>query len=319
MHGTNLSPKLSIGLPVYNGERFLPQALSCLLGQTFGDFEFIICDNASTDETQQICLDHATRDRRIRYVRNERNLGANANFNRTASLSRAPYFKWVAHDDLYDPAYLAACVKILDNDPDIVLAHSATAFIDNDGREFPWEDAANAYIDPRTSVRLHPDDVDIGSNRNPASRFWQVLSRALWGSHMFGVIRRPILLRTHLLENYVSSDRAMLGELALLGRFESSPERLFKKRIHPQGSWALDQKELREFLSTSDKSYSRRTRQLRAFFAATSNKQLALTEKALCTGMVGMHCMKVLGKVLLRNDARNAKKGRILQKGKASP
>jgi glycosyltransferase involved in cell wall biosynthesis len=318
MQATNIKRKVSIGLPVYNGARLLPQALSCLLGQTFGDFELIICDNASIDETQQICLDHAARDRRIRYVRNERNLGANANFNRTVALSRAPYFKWAAHDDLYEPSYLATCVKILDARPETILAHSATAFIDDDGQEFAWEDAAGAYVDPRTSARFYPDSIDIGSRRSAALRFWQVLNRALWGSHMFGVIRRPMLLRTHLLENYVSSDRAVLGELALLGRFESSPERLFKKRIHRNGSWVLDQKELREFLSTSDQSYSRRARQLKAFFAAPANKPLAMTEKALCTGVVGVHCMKVLGKLLLRTDARNAERGRILRNGHAT-
>ena len=314
MHDAYPVPRVSIGLPVYNGARLLPQALSCLLGQTLGDFELIICDNASTDETQQICAEHAARDRRIRYVRNERNLGANANFNRTVALARAAYFKWAAHDDLYEPSYLATCAGMLDRQTDTVLAHCATAFIDDDGREFPWEDAANAYIDPRTSVRLYPDGIDIGRPQRAALRFWQVLSRALWGSHMFGVIRRPVLLRTHLLENYVSSDRAMLAELALLGRFEASPERLFKKRIHRHGSWALDQKELRAFLSTSDELYSRRARQLRAFFAAPSNKPLGTTEKALCSGMVAVHCVKVLGKVLLRTDARSAEKGRMLRK-----
>ena len=81
MQDAYLTPRVSMGLPVYNGARLLPQALSCLLGQTLGDFELIICDNASTDETQQICVEHAARDHRIRYVRNERNLGANANFN----------------------------------------------------------------------------------------------------------------------------------------------------------------------------------------------------------------------------------------------
>jgi len=70
------SPRLSIGLAVYNGERFLSQALACLLGQTFDDFEFIVCDNASTDKTREICLDHASRDARIRYFRNQRILGA---------------------------------------------------------------------------------------------------------------------------------------------------------------------------------------------------------------------------------------------------
>lgn len=305
------SPQLSLGLPVYNGERFLPQILSCLLGQTFDDFELIVCDNASSDGTRQICLDHARRDTRVRYVRNERNLGAIANFNLTLSLSQAPFFKWVAHDDLYAASYLATCMDILDKNPDVVLAHSASAFIDEDGKEFAWDGASGAYVDPWTGVCQRPDSPDLGNSSKPAERFWQILGSALWGSHMLGVVRRPILLRTRLLENYVSSDRAMLGELALLGRFQSSPERLFMKRFHQQVSWALDETELREFLSTGDKAYSRRGRQLRAFFSVPWNKPIGSAEKMLCTGMVAVHCLKVFGQVLARKDMRNAAQGRV--------
>lgn len=68
-------PLISIGLPVYNGERHIRQALDSLLAQNYGDFELIISDNASTDETQQICLEYAARDERIRYYRNERDMG----------------------------------------------------------------------------------------------------------------------------------------------------------------------------------------------------------------------------------------------------
>ena len=68
----NASPRLSIGLPVYNGERFLAQALECLLAQTFRDFELVISDNASTDRTSEICYAYVQRDPRVRYVRNPR-------------------------------------------------------------------------------------------------------------------------------------------------------------------------------------------------------------------------------------------------------
>ena len=107
---TRHAPRLSIGLPVYNGERLLPQAIECLLAQSFGDFEIVIGDNASTDRTQEICHDYVRRDPRIRYVRHEHNLGAVANFNRVFELSTAPLFKWAAHDDLHREAYLEACI-----------------------------------------------------------------------------------------------------------------------------------------------------------------------------------------------------------------
>src|ERR1700751_3293571 len=107
-------PKLSIGIPVFNGQEFLPELLDSLLAQTFGDFEILICDNASTDRTPQICSEYARRDSRVRFVRNQRNLGAVANFNRVFELSTAPLFKWAAHDDLYHQAYLDACVSLLE-------------------------------------------------------------------------------------------------------------------------------------------------------------------------------------------------------------
>jgi glycosyltransferase involved in cell wall biosynthesis len=310
------TPRLSIGLPVYNGERFLAQAISCILEQTFGDFELIVSDNASSDRTQQIGLDWAARDARVRYVRIERNLGAIANFNRTAALGRAPFFKWAAHDDLYAPSYLAKCMEILDANPDVVLAHSDSAFIGEDGETFAWDAEHGAYIDPITGVRQQPDNPDIGNAAKPADRLWQVLSDARWATHMFGVVRRPVLDQTNLLANFVSSDRALLAELALLGRFEACGERLFMKRFHRQVSWALNQRELRSFLSTTDKAYSRRARQLRAFFAAPANKPIGTAEKAVCTGMVALHCLKVFGQALTMKDARTALQGRVWrQKG----
>src|SRR5262245_51224042 len=135
----NASPRLSIGLPVYNGERFLEPALDCLLAQTFEDFEIIIGDNASTDRTPEICESYKRRDLRVRYIRNERNLGAIANFNRVFQLSTAPLFKWAAHDDLYRESYLETCIRLLDENPDAILAHSNTAFIDDNGELFPFD------------------------------------------------------------------------------------------------------------------------------------------------------------------------------------
>src|SRR5262249_6062368 len=149
-------PRLSIGLPVYNGQAFLQQAIDHLLAQTFSNFEIIISDNASSDRTSQICRQYASRDSRIRYVRNDTNLGAIANFNRTFELSRAPLFKWAAHDDLHRPTYLESCVRLLDQDAATILAHSATAFIDDGGREFPFDAETETYVDPKTAIRQRP-------------------------------------------------------------------------------------------------------------------------------------------------------------------
>lgn len=309
----NVSPKLSIGLPVYNGERFLPQALESLLAQTFGDFEIVIGDNASTDSTQAICLDYVRRDPRIRYVRHEHNLGAVANFNRVFELSTAtaPLFKWAAHDDLHRETYLESCVMLLDGHPDVVLSHSGTTFIDEYSVPFPFDRETGNYLDPITGIRQKPDSTEVSDHASPVTRFWQVLVGARWGTHSFGVIRREALRRTRLLPNFAGSDRAMLAELALLGRFKSSPERLFLKRFHPNVSWALNQRELKSFLCTDGRPYWRRARQLEAFFSAPIGKPIGASAKFICTTIVAGHCVKVAVQALAGKEARNAAHGRI--------
>jgi glycosyltransferase involved in cell wall biosynthesis len=119
----NAHPKVSIGMPVYNGENFIVESLDALFAQTFTDFELIICDNASTDRTGEICREYAARDARIRYCRNETNIGASANYNLTFELARGDYFKWAAHDDICAPTYVERCVEALDRDPGVALAY----------------------------------------------------------------------------------------------------------------------------------------------------------------------------------------------------
>lgn len=109
------TPKVSIGMPVYNGEAFLRRALDCLLEQTFSDFELIISDNASTDATPSICEGYAARDSRIVLFRQKENMGPTWNFNFVLSKARADYFMWAACDDLWDKNCLAQYVSILDN------------------------------------------------------------------------------------------------------------------------------------------------------------------------------------------------------------
>jgi Glycosyl transferase family 2 len=300
-----VSPRLSIGLPVYNGEKFLPQALECLLTQTFGDCEIVIGDNASTDRTQEICHDYVLRDPRIRYVRHEYNLGAVANFNRVFHLSAAPLFKWAAHDDLHRETYLEACIRLLDRHTDVVLAHSGTVFVDERGEPFPFDPKTGAYLDPRTGTRQEADSPEVGDSASPVARFWQVLTGACWGTQSFGVIRREALLKTRLLPNFAGSDRVMLAELALLGRFKSTPEPLFLRRLCPNGSWTLSREELKGYLSTDGATYSRRARQLEAYFSAARGKPIGTLDKLLCTIMVAAHCVKIGGRALTRKDARD--------------
>jgi len=128
-------PLVSIGMPVYNGERFIRQALDSLLAQDYENFELIISDNASTDGTQEICLEYRAQDGRIRYYRNENNLGALANFNRVLGLAQGPYFMWISHDDVWEPSYMSTLLRNLVSASDAVLAFSAFNNINEHGVE----------------------------------------------------------------------------------------------------------------------------------------------------------------------------------------
>jgi glycosyltransferase involved in cell wall biosynthesis len=304
----NPSPRLSIGLPVYNGETFLAQALDCLLAQTFPDFEIIISDNASTDRTPEICRAYARRDPRVRYFRNQRNLGAIANFNLLVELSRAPLFKWAAHDDLYRETYLERCVRLLEDQPDVVLAHSNTMLVDEHGEPFPFDPETGSYLDPKTGVPEMPDSLEIGDRASAVERFWQVLSQARWATHQYGVFRRQDLKQTCLQAAFSGGDRALLAELALLGRFRSDPERLFLKRVHPNVSWALNQEELNSYLFPSGEAHRLRTGQLKAYFSAPRGKPIRAIDKFVCTMMVAAHCVRVAARGLTNRQARWAAK-----------
>ncbi len=219
--------RVGIGVPVYNGEQFLGPALESLLAQTFDDFDLIICDNASTDGTEEIGRSFAARDPRVRYIRNDTNLGAAPNFNRTFDLSDAEYFKWAACDDLHEPDYLRQCVEVLDDDPGIVLCHAAGTYIDEHGQR----------VDGYT-----PDPIpNVGSPR-PSVRFRDLILNDHWCMEVFGLMRRDVLAQTPLTASFVGSDRPLLAELGLLGRFHILPDVLFLSREHPGRSVRTDKR-----------------------------------------------------------------------------
>lgn len=128
-------PLVSIGMPVYNGEKYIRQALDSLLAQDFKDFELIISDNASTDCTAEICQKYLVRDQRIKYHRNNINLGLWENFNKVLTLARGLYFMWAACDDIWEPSYISKLIKIIESNKSIVLASTDFDNIDENGKQ----------------------------------------------------------------------------------------------------------------------------------------------------------------------------------------
>lgn len=230
------TPRVSIGLPVYNGQEFLEETLDSLLSQTFADFELIICDNASTDATQEICETYARRDDRIRYYRNEQNLGAAKNYNKTFKLAAGEYFRWNSYDDTCAPQYLEKSVQELDREPEVIVCYSRTMLIDGKG----------------DVLEYYSDDLNLRSP-SPRERFRKLLLTPGWCNPIFGLMRSRFLAKTPLIGAYPRSDRTLLGQLALMGEFSELPEYLFSRRVHEKISTEVNvsERDLAAWFDTS--------------------------------------------------------------------
>lgn len=234
-------PVVTVGLPVFNGERYLAETLDALLGQTFGDFELLISDNASADETEAICRRYVAGDRRIRYHRQAVNVGAAPNFNGTVAEARGRYFKWAAHDDLVDPRFLAEAVRALDERPEVVWCQSRVGFVGSDGQPLAsgMRDGGlgMSYVEDRNA-----DASVTRASAEPDQRFRAVLLETVGGGNwdVFGLTRTAVLRQTRLQRSFYGADKVVVAELALRGRYHEIPERLFEVRLHDDASAAIE-------------------------------------------------------------------------------
>ncbi len=215
-----MTPRVSIGLPVYNGERYLAEALDSILAQDFGDFELIVSDNASSDGTRDICETYARRDPRITYSRLAENLGAAPNYNRVFHMSTGDFFKWAAHDDRLHPAFLGRCLDAFQEFETLPgVIYPKTEFIDEGG------------------LRIGPDVSRMYTNSDYSCvrAFQAIQGMGAVASAVFGVFHRKTLEKTRLIGNFYPSDRVLLLETALLGKvIQLEGEPLFQRRIHPE-------------------------------------------------------------------------------------
>lgn len=226
------TPCVSIGVPVYNGAQFAAKALDSLLAQTYTDFEIVICDNASTDETEAICRDYVRRDPRVRYHRNPANLGIARNYARVLELASGKYFKYAAHDDLCEPQFLERCVAILDHRPDVVLAYPKTMILDE--------------VSGLTTQYEESQDLQSPS---ASERFRQLLNNLTLCNSIFGLTRTAVMRKTAGLPKYPGADIVFMAELCLHGKFYLIPEYLFYRRFHPSASSGIkDEKQLELYL-----------------------------------------------------------------------
>lgn len=265
------NPKVSIGLPVYNGERFLAEAIESVLTQTFTDFELIISDNASTDQTEAICRSYLQKDGRVKYFRSDKNLGASWNYNHTFALSSGDYFRWHAADDVLTPELVEKSVALLDENPDVVLVFSWVVDIDSAGNELDLKKSGLGASLPTPSQRFKGL-----STVRPSFNCEEV----------FGMVRRNILAKTRLIAPYSDSDRTLLAELGMYGPFAEIAEPLFLHRIHKEGSVVVnpDRQSRTVWFDTSKagKLVFPNWRQLRELFLVISRTPIGWSERLMC-------------------------------------
>jgi glycosyltransferase involved in cell wall biosynthesis len=220
-------PRVSIGLPVRNGENYLEEALESICYQTFRDFDVLISDNASDDRTEEIARRYVALDSRIRYHRHPVNIGASKNYNYVFHHTQGAFFHWAAHDDVLRPSFLEECVAAFDREPgDTVLVYAQTLLIDAAGRPLRSYRKVSRKGGRQASERLNEM---IGPGDHSASLLHMCFP-------IFGLIRRSALERTSLIANMPRSDDLLLVQLALLGPFVEIDDEVFLRREHEGGS-----------------------------------------------------------------------------------
>lgn len=224
------SPRLTVGVPVYNGERFLPAALDSLLSQTVGDMVILVGDNASTDSTADIIGEYAARDSRVRHFRHHQNLGAAKNYSVLCEMAETEYFRWLAADDCSEPRFHEICLAALVEHPDAVLAYPRIMMIDAEGS--------------------HLEEYEEGmhlTHDSPSERLFALLRNLKLVNALYGVSRTKVLKRTRLLGAFRGSDITFLAELCLYGKIIEVPEPLMLRRMHKESFTSMTREEQLEF------------------------------------------------------------------------
>jgi glycosyltransferase involved in cell wall biosynthesis len=200
-------------MPAYNGGRYLARALDSLLNQDYPNWELVISDDRSTDETESVGRDYARRFEHIRYIRQESNLGEMANFNYALDQARGPYFMWAADHDLWDKTFISRCVSGLEANPAAVLAYPQCLLIDEN-------DAVVEEMD---------DQIDV-CQASALARYKHLIWRLAICNMIYGVARRDAMVATGGYLDVLGPDRLVLARLAMQGQIVRVGGHLFLRR-----------------------------------------------------------------------------------------
>lgn len=216
-----MPPILSIGMPVYNGSKYIREALNSLLNQTHKDYELIISDNASIDNTQEICLEYSKKDSRIRYIRQRSNMGAASNFRFVLAEAKGKYFMWAASDDIWSNKWIEILLPI--SKKNSCLAYGSVQSIDEFGHNIQHP-ANNRRFDYQSSLSIarrlkYLIEPDVNGKANP----------------IYGIYPKHTLtdnITSTLSESALGADMLFLYSFLKENNIKSSNQVILKKRIH---------------------------------------------------------------------------------------
>jgi glycosyltransferase involved in cell wall biosynthesis len=253
-------PLVSIGLPIFEEERYLRLTIESLLAQDYPNFKLIICDNASADGTENICKEFQAKDPRVRYFRSQTNIGAIANFNRALELADGKYFLWAGGHDLWEPTFISVAVGVLESNPEVVLVYPRATRIDDQGRH-------HGTI---------PDELDT-QGLAPLNRYLKLIWNLQSCTIIHGLMRAEVVRSTKLFRKSWACDITLLSELSLKGEFARLPQVLFYRRdFRPQEQEDLNQWKSRALTTVEGPQSKRLGLTLPELFREMRNEQLRL-------------------------------------------
>lgn len=234
------TPRVVVGLPVYNGKKFIGAAIESHLSQSFGDFLLVVSDNGSTDETPAICEAYAAKDPRVQVWRSPQNRGILWNHRRVLEAITSPdqYFRWAGADDILEPGLLQLMVDTLDLRPDASAVMSNTRNIDDEGRIIGAMSRALDLQSPSVSQRA-----------------WDLLMARFQHIVAYGLMRASVLQSMRTGPHYFGWDEIFIWELTLRGQIVQPEGPALLRRFHPGSiSRVKTAKELRKWVEPNAKS-----------------------------------------------------------------
>ncbi len=210
----NLVPKVTIGIPLYNQSSNLSAALESVLKQTCRDFTVIISDDCSTDNSYEIAVQFANRDKRIQVIKGEKNKGPILNWYELSKMAGTPYFMWFTADDLLHPSYLEKAIEFHEKNFNAVLVYPLTLFMD-----------ANSIV---SNVHADSDLNTIGLELE--ERLLKIANDTTWCSAVYGVFKSKYLPYIPIQERVIGHDQLWLFVSAILGHIIEIPEVLLFRR-----------------------------------------------------------------------------------------